>query len=46
VVEICKINAVDPQHYLSELLHYIVNGWPQARIDKLMPWGWAEARSA
>jgi hypothetical protein len=38
LVETCKLNAVDPQRYLTELLTRIVNGWPQARIDELMPW--------
>lgn len=43
LVETCKLNAVDPQRYLTELLNRLVNGWPQARIDELMPWCWAEA---
>jgi hypothetical protein len=42
-VHICKLNAVDPQRYLTELLTRLVNGWPQARIDELMPW--SSARS-
>jgi transposase len=41
LVETCKLNAVDPQRYLAELLHRLVSGWPQARIDELMPWCWA-----
>ena len=36
-VHICKLNAVNPQCYLSDLLTRLVNGWPQARIDQLMP---------
>jgi hypothetical protein len=38
LVETCKLNAVDPQRYFAELLERLVNGWPQARIDELMPW--------
>jgi len=38
LVETCKLNAVDPQRYLAEMLTRLVNGWPQARIDELMPW--------
>ena len=41
LIETCKLNAVDPQHYLADLLTRLVNGWPQARIDELMPWRWA-----
>ncbi|MCW8087614.1 IS66 family transposase [Sabulicella glaciei] len=40
LVETCKLNNVDPQRYLSELLTRLVNGWPQSRIDDLMPWRW------
>ena len=38
LIETCKLNAVDPQRYLTGLLTRLVNGWPQARIDALMPW--------
>ena len=27
--------------YLTDLLTRLVNGWPQNRIDELMPWHWA-----
>jgi hypothetical protein len=33
----CKLNDVNPQTYFTDLLTHLVNGWPQARIDKLMP---------
>ena len=46
LVETCKLNGVDPQRYLAELLTRLVNGWPQARIGDLMPWCSAETRSA
>jgi len=42
LVETCKLNAVDPQRYFTELLDRLVNGWPQARIDELMPWCWTK----
>ncbi len=38
LVETCKLNDVNPQAYLTDLLTRLVNGWPQARIDELMPW--------
>ena len=41
LIETCKLNAVDPQRYLTGLLTRLVNGWPQARIDALMPWNGA-----
>jgi transposase len=37
LIETCKLNGVNPQSYLTGLLTRVVNGWPQARIDELMP---------
>ena len=36
--------AVNPQAYFTDLLTRLVNGWPQKRIDELMPWHWAPER--
>lgn len=41
LVETCKLNGVDPQRYLADLLTRLVEGWPQSRLDELMPWRWA-----
>ena len=46
LVETCKLNSVDPQVYFADLLTRLVNGWPQARIDDLMPWQWAASKSS
>ena len=46
LVETCKLNGVNPQVYLTDLLTRLVNGWPQSRIDELMPWHWAAAKTA
>ncbi len=43
LIETAKLNGVDPQRYLTDLLTHLVNGWPQSRIDELMPWKWASA---
>jgi transposase len=40
LIETCKLNQVNPQVYLTDLLTRLVNGWPQSRIDELMPWHW------
>jgi transposase len=40
LIETCKLNGVNPQTYMTELLTRLVNGWPQERIDELMPWCW------
>jgi transposase len=41
LIETCKLNGVNPQVYFTDLLTRLVNGWPQNRIDELMPWNWA-----
>jgi hypothetical protein len=41
LVETCKLNGVDPQRYFTDVLTRLVNGWPNSRIDDLMPWHWA-----
>ena len=41
LIETCKLNRVNPQAYFADLLTRLVNGWPQKRIDELMPWNWA-----
>jgi hypothetical protein len=36
LIETCKLNGVDPQRYLTDLLTRLVQGWPQSRIDELI----------
>ncbi len=45
LIETCKLNGVNPQTYFTDLLARLVNGWPQKRIDELMPWHWAPQQS-
>ena len=40
LIETCKMNGVDPQRYFTDLLTRLVNGWPNSRIDELIPWCW------
>jgi transposase len=46
LIETCKLNRVNPQAYFADLLTRLVNGWPQKRIDELMPWNWAPQQTA
>lgn len=38
LIETCKMNAVNPETYLANVLSRLVNGWPMRQIDELMPW--------
>jgi IS66 C-terminal element len=40
LIETCKLNGVDPQAYLAEVLTRLINLWPAVRLDELMPWNW------
>ena len=42
LIETCKLNAVDPQAYLADVLTRLVNRHPASQIDQLMPWAYAD----
>ncbi len=41
LLETCKLNNVNPQAWLADVLTKLVNLWPAKRIDELMPWAYA-----
>ena len=43
LIETCKLNAVDPQAYLADVLTRLVNRHPASQIDHLMPWAYVTA---
>lgn len=43
LVETCKLNGVEPLGYLADVLTRIVNGYPNSRIDDLLPWAYVTA---
>jgi transposase len=44
LIESCKLNGVDPQAYLTDVLTRLVNLWPASRLDELLPWAWTTER--
>lgn len=38
LIETCKLNGVSAEHWLADVLAKLVNGWPAARLDELLPW--------
>jgi hypothetical protein len=46
LIETAKLNAVDPQAYLADVLTRLVNRHPASQIDQLMPWAYAPANRA
>jgi transposase len=41
LIETCKLNGVDPQAYMTDILTKIVNGHLASKLDELMPWAYA-----
>ena len=41
LLETCKLNSVNPQAWLADVLTKLVNLWPAKRIGELMPWAYA-----
>jgi transposase len=46
LLETCKLCEVNPNAWLADTLTKLVNRWPAARIEDLMPWAYAKAASA
>ena len=45
LIETCKLNGVEPQAYLTDVISKIVNGHPNSRINELLPWAYPAAQS-
>ena len=41
IIETCKLNGVEPFAYISCVMQKIAEGWPNSRIDELLPWAWS-----
>jgi transposase len=40
LIETCKLNTIDPQAYLADVLVQLAAGHPINRIGELLPWNW------
>jgi transposase len=40
LIETCKLNGVDPEAYLADVITRIVGGHPMSRLDELLPWAY------
>ena len=41
LIETCKLNGIDPQGYITDVIIRIVQGHPNSRLDELLPWAYA-----
>ncbi|EGD58026.1 Transposase [Novosphingobium nitrogenifigens DSM 19370] len=40
LLETAKLNGINPQEWLADVLDRIGKGHPINRIDELLPWNW------
>jgi hypothetical protein len=45
LIETAKLNGVDPQAWLADMLHRI-NDHPVTRLAELLPWHWKQSSKA
>jgi transposase len=45
LIETCKMNNVDPQAWLADVLDKIANRHPMSQIDELLPWAYINDRA-
>lgn len=45
LIECCKLAAVEPKAYLTDVITRLVNGHLQSRLDELTPWSWKAAQA-
>lgn len=38
LIETCKLNGVNAELWLADVLTKLVNAWPLSRLDELLPW--------
>ena len=44
LLKTCRLNSVNPQEWLADVLERIGQNHPVNRLDELLPWTWATAR--
>ena len=40
VIETAKMNGLEPQAYIADVIARIAEDWPASRWDELLPWNW------
>ena len=43
LIETCKLNQIDPEAYLADVITRIVQGHLNSRLDELLPWAYQAA---
>ena len=46
LIEVCKLNDVNPEAWLTDVLTRLVDGHPMRHLDDLLPWQWAAGQES
>jgi transposase len=46
LIATCKLNNVEPQAYIEDVITRLINGHLQSRLDELLPWAYAPKPAA
>jgi hypothetical protein len=44
LIETCKLNGINPQAYLGDVLERVAAGHPINKLAELLPWTWNAQR--
>jgi len=46
IVETARLNGLNPQAYLADVIDRMAKGWPRSRLAELLPWNWFATKAA
>ena len=46
VIESARLNDLDPEAYMADVIDRLAKGHPINRLAELLPWNWKAARNA
>ena len=44
MVESARLNGLNPQAYLADVIDRMAKGWPRSRLAELLPWNWSATK--
>lgn len=44
IIESAKLNGIDPEAYMADVIDRMAKGLPISRLHELLPWNWKAAR--
>ena len=45
IVESARLNGLNPQAYLADVIDRMAKGWPRSRLAELLPWNWSATKT-